>query len=1255
MNRRFIALRGLATLITGTLLILLSLILGLGFVLHSESGTRWLFDLARDLAPGELQVNTIKGRLTGPLDLEGVRYRDGDLVLELDRLHLDWQPSALLRQRLHLLTLEIKHGQLTLPPPETDATPSAPFPGLTLPLELILDSIEVTDFRITPPGAAEPIILDQLSLAARGVADEVNIQHLEAVSFGARVKLAGSLRLDPAGPMDLKLDWQYQLPDSPLLSGQGKIVGNLEQLKVEQTLAAPLSAVLSARLFELVQAPRWDAKLALDSTDLGAFNADFPARVSGWLHSTGTPEAVQLEANLELTEPSLGQLDWDLAITYQGGTVTAERLLVTTPAGSRIEGHGRYTTDDALGVLDAELSWNALRWPLSGETLQAHSERGQLKITGHPADYRYNLTMDAAVPDQPAVTLEATGSGNTEGMRFEALQVILPEGRIQGSGQANWAPQPAWELNLTGSNINPALFHADFPGKLTLDLVTRGRMQESVPQVEVNLASLNGEVRGYPLNATGKLKLDDEELQIEGLELTSGSSEARIEGTAGNTLDLNWSLKADDLTNLWPGLSGTLNSTGRLGGSPEAPQIHAAIDGKSIAFGGHEVAALQIRADLDLGGDQRMNLDLAAKELKTGAMQWQTLTLGVKGRRSAHHLDLKLDSRQAPAAQLAIDAGLDNNNTWSGHLRTLALTLPEIGRWDLEEPAAFTLSASTQKVQDLCLAAADGGRLCAELDRIADQSWKASLNAPAFPLAFFQHWLPPELKLTGRSDLTASFTADPMEAVSGQAELKLPEGLLTFELKGEPHRIDFSGGSLQAKLDASGAHTKLGIPLAGLGVIDGEINLPGLKVSDLNLEKQPLAGRLKASIDDLSLASVVAPQLQNVAGSIDMDFTLAGHLARPQVQGKALLKSGALDIQDLGLELRELSLSLTAPSLDRLKIQGTVSSGGGTLTLEGETRIDPEQGYPTRIKVQGKDWVAVNIPEAEVHISPELVILHSKERSELDGELHIPYGRIRPKELPKSAITGTSDLVVVGRDAPQQEEPADSNFHSRLRIIFGDRVSFQGFGLRANLTGNLLVIDEPGRPVIGRGRLGVTDGTYRAYGQDLKIERGYVLFADSPVDNPGVDVRAVREVDEVTAGLRVSGTLKAPKLALFSTPAMSQSEVASYLLTGRPPGKSGSNVDVATALQAAGIGNLTSETARQLGLEELRVETGSSLAEASVVAGTYLSPRLYVQYVNELASRETKLRLRYDLNDRLQIQTESGRSQGVDLFYTIER
>jgi translocation and assembly module TamB len=232
----------------------------------------------------------------------------------------------------------------------------------------------------------------------------------------------------------------------------------------------------------------------------------------------------------------------------------------------------------------------------------------------------------------------------------------------------------------------------------------------------------------------------------------------------------------------------------------------------------------------------------------------------------------------------------------------------------------------------------------------------------------------------------------------------------------------------------------------------------------------------------------------------------------------------------------------------------------------------------------------------------------------------------------------------------------DPKVHSRLRIIFGDRVSFEGMGLRAKLTGNLLVVDEPGRPVTGSGRIGVKEGSYRAYGQDLKIERGYALFADSPVDNPGLDVRAIREVGDVTAGVRVSGTLKNPQLKVFSTPAMRETAALSYLVTGHAPGETGDgNLSLSAALQAAGASSLADEIGRQIGLEELRVETGSGLDEASVVAGTYLSPRLYVQYVNELATRETKLRMRYDMTKRLQIQTESGSSQGVDIFYTIER
>jgi translocation and assembly module TamB len=1245
-------LRWLAGLASTLLLSLLALLFAAGFLLHSEQGTRWLAGLAQDFVPGELRIGGLQGRLTGPLELADILYRDGDLSLSLARLYLDWRPGQLLGGRLHVLALELEQGDLRLPPAAPDDTPGEPFAGLELPLAVSIDAARVLAFRVTPHGQ-EPVQLEQLSLAGGLAGDTLSLERLQAEALGAGVEASGQLRLTPELPLDLTLAWRYRPPELPELAGDGRIVGDLRELRVQQSLAAPLSSVLDARLFEVQQALRWQAALTLSDSDLGAFAPDFPARLSGTLQASGNLDSARLESTLGLDEPTLGRVDLVLAAAFRDRLFDAERLLLTTPAGTRLQGAGRYALSDAQGVFDAELSWSALRWPLSGDAPQVNSEQGSLKIDGRPDDFAYRLALGLQLPQQPSLSIEAGGRGSTRGLDFKTLAVVLPKGRIDGSGSAAWAPQPAWDLKLNGTGIDPSLFHDAFPGDLGLALNSRGQVEQDGPHARVQLLRLDGTLRDYPLAAAGDLQLAGPNLTVETLTLNSGDSRLEVQGRVGDSMDLDWSLNAADLASLWPGLGGSLRGKGRLAGSPEAPSVRAELAGSSLAFEEHGAQSLALRADLDLAGGQKLDLDLSARDIKSGAQRWEGLSLKAKGERKAHRIDLDLAGKDAPSALLAIDAGLDQRNTWSGRLQSLTLTLPDVGRWVLEQPAPFRLSADVQRVQALCLAA-EVARLCADADAAADKGWKAKLNAPAFPLAFFQPWLPPDLKLTGRSDLAANFSGDAAGHVQGQADLALPEGRLGFTLRGEPRTVDFTGGSAQASLDAKGARAKLVLPLAGLGGIRAEVGLPGLQPASLDLQKQPLNGRIEARIDDLGLAEVVAPQLQNVGGYIDADLRLAGTLAKPRVQGAAELKEGAVDIPELGMELRELGLAVRAPALDRLTLAGRVKSGSGELTLEGETELDPERGFPTQLKVKGEDWTAVDIPEATVKVSPNLVILHNKERTELDGEVRIPFGRIRPRELPSSAMSSSADLVVVGGDSEPQEH-ADPRFHSKLRIVFGDQVSFDGFGLRANLNGDLLIIDEPGRPVIGRGRVGIVDGSYRAYGQDLSIHRGYAMFADSPVDNPGLDVQAQREAGDVTAGLRVSGTLKTPKLTLFSTPAMTQSEIASYLLTGRPPGESsGGSVGVSAALQAAGAESLTSEVSRQLGLDELRVETGSSLAEASVVAGTYLSPRLYVQYVNELASRETKLRFRYDLNKRLQIQTETGRSQGVDLFYTIE-
>ena len=1239
-----------------TLLLLLILLFGaLGYLLHSPTGTQWLFAKLNTLTPGELHIERVEGRMTGPLELIGLSYRDGALALELQHFVLDWRPTELLERRLHLLELTLEGSRLQLPPAEPADSESKPaFPAIRLPLTVQLDSLLVDDFQITAPDRQEPTQIQRISLEAHTDQDRVTIAQLQAAAFAVQVELSGALQLSSELPLQLDLSWQYQLPDGPELAGRGTLTGNLTELELIQTLAPPLQGQLQAKLFELLNAPHWQARLQLQEARIGAFAAGFPALVKGELTSKGTLERIEASGRLDLSEPSLGALTTELQAHYAEDRVTAERLLITTPAGTRVEGKAQYVLNAASGQLQADLNWQGLRWPLQGDAVQVQSAQGKLHLDGTPEAYTYRTDLDLALPDLPPVRLNANGNGDLQRLLFDALELKFSEGRLQGKGQLAWSPELNWQAKLQGQELNPGLFNPEFPGNLELTLHSTGRIHQAMPQAELQLERLAGVLRGYPIEAKTDLRLDNQTLQILSLDARSGKNHLQASGSAGTTLDLDWSLKAPQLEALWPGLDGLLQASGKLTGKREAPRIRANIDAEGLAYQTNRIGQLHAVSDIDLAGSQALSLELQARKLQAANQTWQTLALTLTGSRARHQLKLDLTGSGVPQAQLALDAGLSQDYRWQGRLQRLQLDLPHLNRWRLSSPTPFTFAPQEQQLAQTCLVA-DRGRICGKFSSLKAGGWQADLQATRLPLELAQPWLPDATQIAGQAELTAVFNADSQGRILGNADIQLPKGELAFEVNEAPQTLDFSGSHLHSRFEPKGGQAELNLPLAGLGGIQGQVRLPGLQIPSVQADQQALEGRLTAHVADLGFVSSLAPKLKNVRGRIDADFALGGRLATPRVKGQASLQNGSLDIPEAGLELRELTLQVQAPNLQRLDLQGSVKSGGEQLTLQGQTQLEPEQGFPTKLQIKGKKWLAVNIPEAKVRISPNLTLERDRQRTVLNGDVEIPSARIRLRNLPKSAVSDSPDLVIV-RDDQNPPPPLDPKIYSRIRIIFGDRVSFEGMGLSAKLTGNLLVVDEPGRPVTGSGRIGVTDGTYRAYGQDLKIERGYALFAESPVDNPGLDVRAVREVGDVTAGVRVSGTLKNPKLSVFSSPAMRETAALSYLLTGHPPGEAtGKDVSVSAALQAAGAGSLAGEIGRQVGLDELRVETSSGLEQASVVAGTYLSPRLYVQYVNELATRETKLRLRYDMTKKLQIQTESGTAQGVDIFYTIER
>ncbi len=1246
--------RGVAYLFALASLILFLAAAVVYYLLYTQDGSRRLYSVVQSLLPGDLQVEIFNGRLAGPLELKGLVYRQADgLMLSSERIYLDWRPTRLLDLNLDILELSLTATRLQLPRDEQAGarSESQPFQGVGLPLGVTLSHFSSQGFELVRGGNGDPVLIDSLVLSATSHGDHIAIAQLQAEAYSSRLALQGTLGLQARLPMAFDLSWSHSLESGPGLAGEGRLSGDLQRLNLEQRLAPPVDGRLQAALSDIQGVPQWQAELKLEQGELAEFIAEFPARLQGRLRAGGSFEKVGMEARLQLTEPRLGSLQSEIQADYSEGAIHVAKLQLRDGAGLDLNATGRFHPRD--GELVADLDWQGLRWPLTDAAPEISSEKGSLNLHGGLDSYRYRLTMQATRPEVGPLQLEASGDGTLQRIDLGTLLLVLQQGRLEGSGNLVWSPSLSWRMALKGSGVNPAFVDPLFPGDLGFDLDTRGEVVEGGVDGALRIRRLSGSLRDYPLQGKADLALKQGELRVSDMELVTGGNRILADGVVGDRLAMQWSVDAPELAALWPGLSGRLSARGDLGGTPQLPSLSAAIEAGNLGFESYRVAQLKAEVELETAAEQNLSLTLKSRGLAGLGKHWDSLAIDLQGHIPEHRFEIELTGEQALQLSLAGVAGLHDAERWQGELKRLRLSSPEAGEWQLESPLAYRIEAADYQLTPFCLDSGEA-RICGSLDTQGG-GWKGRLQATRLPLRLLQPLLPEQTLIDGEADLQTEFSADAGGAIQGEALLQVPRGGLDFPLGEAQEKVDFSTTRATARLDREGLRAEMTLPLQQLGGFDLRLTMPGIDLTDPKLEEQPLEGRIKGGIEDLAMISAISPHVQNSHGRLSVDMNLQGSFSAPRIEGDARLDQGAVDIPVLGIELRDIELRIQTPDLQTLSLEGSVRSGEGSLKLQGSTLMDAGRGFPSTYKIEGEDWMAVNVPEAEVRVSPRLSFEHDAGKSLLQGKIHLPYARIRPRSLPESAVSGSEDLVIVG-DEPLDRVQPDSALHAKIHLTLGKRVSFDGFGLRGRFSGDLLIIDEPGRPVVGRGRLGIDEGVYQAYGQDLKIERGFALFADTPVDNPGLDVRAAREIGDITAGLRITGTMKKPKLTLYSTPSMSETDVISYIVTGRPAGEaSGKTAGVLAVMQASGASTAASEIGRQLGLEELRVETGSTLEEAALVAGTYLSPRLYVQYVNELATGETKVRMRYDLTDRWQMEAETGRTQSGDFFYTFDR
>uniref|UniRef100_UPI00356817C8 translocation/assembly module TamB domain-containing protein n=1 Tax=Pseudomonas sp. TaxID=306 RepID=UPI00356817C8 len=480
----------------------------------------------------------------------------------------------------------------------------------------------------------------------------------------------------------------------------------------------------------------------------------------------------------------------------------------------------------------------------------------------------------------------------------------------------------------------------------------------------------------------------------------------------------------------------------------------------------------------------------------------------------------------------------------------------------------------------------------------------------------------------------------PATGPSGQVVLDAGSG--TWRIRDRGQWLDFAYDSLRLESQLRAQQ------------IDTRLNLRGPRIGELRLQarldpreaSKPLTGEFRLTGLDLALARPFVPMVEHLVGRLDGSGSLSGSLLAPQIDGRMQLTGGELSGGQLPMTVEALQVDARIAG-ESLQLSGGWRSGErGQASLAGE--LSWRDGLLGELRLRGSGLPVDIEPYAQLEVEPDLALRIAAEQLSIAGKVLIPRGKIVIRELPPSTVKVSEDAVIVGSESI---EPQPVAIAMDIDVDVGqERLSFSGFGLNADLAGRVHV----GNDLDTRGELSLNNGRYRAYGQRLTIRRARLLFA-GPIDQPYLDVEAIRRVDSVVAGLRLSGNAEQPTTEVFSEPAMSQQQALSYLVLGRPLGQSsGDNnmlAQAALAMGLAGSASVTGSVAQALGITDFQLDSQGSGINTSVVASGSLSERLSLRYGVGVFEPANTIALRYELSKRLYLEAASGLASSLDLFY----
>ena len=1226
------------------LLLVLLLGLSLGWLLGTGSGLRFALARASSSTDDALQVHSAQGRLIGPLDLRGVRYHDADgLDVRVAMLHLDWRLWPLLSKRLHVLDVNAQGVAVTLPPTPANSSPNQSSFSLKPPLAIVLDRAQVQAIKVTRAGG-NVFVANRIDLSGRWTAAGLALRQLQLDAPEGHAELAGQLGVGKnySGKGSASFDWKV---GEVTYAGALSTHSDGRQAHLQFNLSQPTAANLTLNLQQTGDFP-WTGTLYVPKFNpqpiLGN-NASLSA-LGVALTGAGNRRGGSLIGTVDLNAYTLRLEPLKASFSDDFKTLTIERLkLGAANVTGELAASGVVRMGDTPAQAKLKLHWQNVVLPadLVGQVL---ATQGSLEASGSSENFHAQGTVDIGPPGNLA-ELALNLDGTPEQIILHTLDLKQAKGGLQAKGTVTLKPQLAWQLDARAKRFNPGQLLAGWNGALDFDLSSNGRIEARGPDATLDLKQLGGTLRQRKLGGSGRLHVNPDQVLDGALTLDSGNSKLSLQARPGASNDIDLKLAIASLGDWLPNAGGRLNGQFTIRGKPSALSINGTLNGQTLSYDQQQVQSLRLIVGIPDLAHPAGKVQLDASQVLVSGLAFQHIDVLAEGSQGDHQLTIDAKGTQLSGA-LALHGAL-KNHLWRGTLSKLDLEPQGLPDWRLQRDVALSYQQGAIDMSELCLTAGDP-LLCASAKLDRKGNLDASYRLHALPLELVlnaagltqsQSPVRASGELQGQGQIQRSVTGQ----LSGNAAITSTNGSVSYtDRPGEP-LLAYTGLAANAQLAPGREQITLRTALNDGGHIDGNVMISGAQ--------QTLSGQVQLHLGNLAFIELLTAEVADVKGQVNGQFNLGGTLQQPAIIGDAVVRDFAAEVPAAGLKLTQGQVTISTTDARTFRLNGTISSGKGALALAGTAGLGANA--QTRITLRGNQFTAANIPAAQVVISPDLDIHKDAQGIMVGGSVTIDSANVNLDKLTggDGAVEASPDVVVVDQQQ-QEQEHAQTPISAHVTVKLGNQTQLKGDGLDGTLNGQLVVNAVPGRAPTGQGQINVT-GTYKAYGQDLTIQRGQLLFVSTPLDDPGLNIRAVRRLNPNATinegqqvGLDIAGTARRPILTVFSNPVMQQSDALSYLITGKPLSQisSGQGSLVSSAAQTLGSlgGNLLAKNiGSRLGISDIGIASSDALGgNSAFTVGKYLSPRLYLSYGIGLFESGEVITLRYRLSKRWNLEAQ---------------